>query len=175
MNELLESLFNAILNGDSDQAKNAVQAALDGSLNPANILSDGMIPAMREVGKRFEDGDYYVPEMLVSARAMQAGLNILKPLMAGSGVRSAGKVAIGTIKGDLHEIGKNLVAIMLEGAGFEIIDLGVDVPPEAFVEAVRAGAQIIGMSALLTTTMSSMGVTIAALKDAGLRDQVKVM
>jgi 5-methyltetrahydrofolate--homocysteine methyltransferase len=123
----------------------------------------------------FEEGELFVPEMLVSARAMQTGLNILRPLLVGSGVKSAGKVAIGTVKGDLHDIGKNLVAMMLEGAGFEILDLGVDVAPETFVVAVQEGAQIVGMSALLTTTMTNMGLIVNALKAAGLRDKVKIL
>ena len=139
------------------------------------ILKDALIAAMDEVGTRFEQGDFYAPEMLIAARAMQTGLAILKPLLVGGKAESAGKVAIGTVKGDLHDIGKNLVAMMLEGAGFEIIDLGVDVAPQIFVTAVEEGAQVIGMSALLTTTMSNMGVTIEALKAAGLRDNVKVM
>ena len=130
---------------------------------------------MDEIGRRFEEGDLYVPEMLVSARAMQAGLKLLKPHLLQSDIKSSGKIAIGTVKGDLHDIGKNLVGMMLEGAGFEVIDLGVDVTPEKFVEAVNNGAQLIGMSALLTTTMGSMATTVQALKAASLRDQVKVM
>jgi len=127
------------------------------------------------VGRRFEEGDFFVPEMLIAARAMQAGLNLLKPHLAEGGIKSAGRVAIGTIKGDLHDIGKNLVAMMLEGAGFEVNDLGVDVDPQAFVKAAQEGAQVIGMSALLTTTMSNMQNTIEALKTAGERVNVKVI
>jgi 5-methyltetrahydrofolate--homocysteine methyltransferase len=140
------------------------------------ILKDGLIKAMAEVGRLFEENEYFVPEMLVSARAMQSGLNLLKPLLAASGAEPAGRVVIGTVKGDLHDIGKNLVAMMLEGAGFEVIDLGTDVSPEKFVKAVVDNkASIIGMSALLTTTMPSMSNTIKALEEAGIRDQVKVM
>src|SRR5690606_34783573 len=127
------------------------------------------------VGARFERNEFYVPEMLIAARAMQAGLNILKPLLVESGVEPIGKVAIGTVKGDLHDIGKNLVAMMMEGAGFEVVDLGVDVAPEKFVDAVKNGVNLIAMSALLTTTMTNMQTTINALNEAGVRDRVKVM
>jgi 5-methyltetrahydrofolate--homocysteine methyltransferase len=130
---------------------------------------------MEEVGKRFEEGDFFVPEMLIAARAMQAGLALLKPQLVEGGVKAAGKVAIGTVKGDLHDIGKNLVAMMLEGAGFEVQDLGTDVDAQKFVKAAQDGANVIGMSALLTTTMSSMQTTIQALQTAGLRDSVKVV
>ncbi len=130
---------------------------------------------MDEVGRLFEEGEYFVPEMLIAARAMKAGLEIIKPKLVESGNEPIGKVAVGTVKGDLHDIGKNLVAMMLEGAGFEIIDLGTDVAPEKFVEAVKSGANVIGLSALLTTTMPSMSVTIQALESAGLRNKVKVM
>jgi 5-methyltetrahydrofolate--homocysteine methyltransferase len=130
---------------------------------------------MDEVGRRFEEGDFFVPEMLIAARAMQAGLRLLKPHLVAGESKTAGKVAIGTVKGDLHDIGKNLVAMMLEGAGFEVRDLGVDVAPDVFVRAAQEGVQIIGMSALLTTTMGQMSTTIEALKAAGLRDRVKIM
>jgi 5-methyltetrahydrofolate--homocysteine methyltransferase len=135
-----------------------------------------MVAAMAEVGRLFEEGEYFVPEMLIAARAMQSGLAVLKPRLAAADVKSSGKVIAGTVKGDLHDIGKNLVCMMLEGAAFEIVDLGSDVSPEKFVEAVRTtGADIVAMSALLTTTMPYMKVTIEALKAAGLRDKVKVM
>jgi 5-methyltetrahydrofolate--homocysteine methyltransferase len=135
-----------------------------------------MIPAMAEVGRRFECGDYFVPEMLIAARAMKAGSEVLKPHLQNAPIKAAGKVAIGTVKGDLHDIGKNLVGMMLEGAGFEIVDLGTDVPPEKFVAAVRTdGANLIGMSALLTTTMPNMKKVIEALEQAGVRSQVRVM
>jgi 5-methyltetrahydrofolate--homocysteine methyltransferase len=135
-----------------------------------------MIAAMAEVGRLFEEGEYFVPEMLIAARAMQAGLAILKPHLIESEVQSTGRVVIGTVKGDLHDIGKNLVAMMLEGAGFEIFDLGTDVSPERYVQAARdTDAHIVAMSALLTTTMPAMESTIAALQDAGIREQVRVM
>jgi 5-methyltetrahydrofolate--homocysteine methyltransferase len=145
-------------------------------MDPKTLLNEGMIAAMSEVGKLFEQGEYFVPEMLISARAMQTGLQLLKPHLLKADVKSAGKVALGTVKGDLHDIGKNLVAMMLEGAGFEIQDLGTDVAPEKFVDAVRnSEVKIIAMSALLTTTMPNMKTTVDALKAAGLRDQVKIM
>jgi 5-methyltetrahydrofolate--homocysteine methyltransferase len=176
MNEQLQALFDAIIEGDKNATPVAVQAALDAGMEPSEILTEGMIAAMKEVGKRFEEGDYYVPEMLISARSMKAGLAVLKPELAKTNVKAAGKVAIGTVKGDLHDIGKNLVAMMLEGSGFEIIDLGVDVDPEKFVAAVQEQSpDIIALSALLTTTMPQMEKTIQALKTAGLRDKVKVL
>jgi 5-methyltetrahydrofolate--homocysteine methyltransferase len=171
----LKQIFENVIDGAAPDVEAGVKQALAEGIGADVILKDGLIAAMDEVGTRYEEGDIFVPEMLVAARAMQAGLALLKPHLVGTDSQSAGKVAIGTVKGDLHDIGKNLVAMMLEGAGFEIIDLGVDVPAQAFVEAVSKGAQVIGMSALLTTTMSNMGVTIEALKAAGLRDKVKVM
>ncbi|MEI7844698.1 MAG: corrinoid protein [Chloroflexota bacterium] len=176
MNENYATLYNAIMEGDVAGAQAGVQAALQAGLEPGTILTDGMIAAMKEVGKLFEEGEYFVPEMLIAARAMQAGLALLKPHLLSSEVKSAGKVAIGTIKGDLHDIGKNLVALMLEGAGFEILDLGVDVAPEKFVEAIRTGgADIVAFSALLTTTMPNMKTNIEAIQQAGLRNQVKII
>jgi 5-methyltetrahydrofolate--homocysteine methyltransferase len=151
------------------------QAAIDVNTPADQILNQDLIPAMAEVGRLFEEGEFFVPEMLISARAMQAGLNLLKPLLVDSGVEPVGKVAIGTVKGDLHDIGKNLVAMMLEGAGFEVIDLGTDVTPEAFVETIKSGTNILGLSALLTTTMPAMEATIKAVEDAGIRDQVKII
>ena len=172
----IETIYNAVLEGDAPGAKAGVNAALAAGLNPEVILKDGLIAAMGEVGRLFEENEYFVPEMLVAARAMQNGLALLKPHLAAGGVISAGKVIIGTVKGDLHDIGKNLVAMMLEGAGFEVVDLGTDVTPEKFVKAViEHKPQVIGMSALLTTTMPSMGATVKALQEAGLRDRVKVM
>ncbi|SRR6266498_4031139 len=176
MDEKLSAIYNAILDGDVTGAKDSVQTALTSGLEPGNILDEGMIAAMTEVGRRFEAGDYYVPEMLVAACAMQAALSLLKPRLIESDVKSAGKVAIGTVKGDLHDIGKNLVALMLEGAGFEIKDLGVDVSPEKFIEAVSAGdVNIVALSALLTTTMSNMKTVIETIKQAGMRDKVKII
>ncbi|MFZ5909185.1 MAG: corrinoid protein [Chloroflexota bacterium] len=171
----LKQIYENVIEGQAPEVEAGVKAALAAGVDAGAILNDALIAAMDEVGQRFEDGDFFVPEMLISARAMQAGLSLLKPYLAATDVKATGKIAIGTVKGDLHDIGKNLVAMMLEGAGFEIMDLGVDVAPEAFVDAVQEGANLIGMSALLTTTMSNMGVTIQALKTAGLRDKVKVM
>ena len=175
MDQTLEPIYQAVLNGDKDAATENVQAALDAGTDAGVILQEGLIPAMGEVGRLFEAGDYYVPEMLIAARAMQAGLAILKPLLVDSDIKPTGKVAIGTVKGDLHDIGKNLVMMMIEGAGFNVIDLGVDVPPEKYVQVANDGAQIIGMSALLTTTMPAMKKTIEALEDAGIRSSIKIM
>ena len=176
MDEKLATIYDAILDGNVKGAKNGVQAALAADLQPEVILNDGMISAMKEVGRRFEEGDYYVPEMLVAARAMQAALSLLKPSLVASNVKSSGKVAIGTVKGDLHDIGKNLVALMFEGAGFEVKDLGVDVPPEKFIEAISSGdVNIVALSALLTTTMPHMKTTIEAIEQAGLREKVKII
>ena len=174
MEEVLQKLFDAVLEGDFGAVKSNLQAALDAKLDPTVILNDGMIAAMREVGCRFEAGEYYVPEMLIAARAMQSGMAILKPYLQQTDRKSSGKVVIGTVKGDLHDIGKNLVALMLEGAGVEIKDLGVDVPIEEFIRVVREEKpDIVGLSALLTTTMQMMKQTIDAFQAAGLRDQVK--
>jgi 5-methyltetrahydrofolate--homocysteine methyltransferase len=176
MYEKIQEIYNAILDGDTSAVLTGIQAALGEKLDPADILNEGMVAAMREVGKRFEEGDYFVPEMLIAARAMQSGLVLLKPHLKNAGVKSAGKVAIGTVKGDLHDIGKNLVAMMLEGAGFEILDLGTDVSSDKFVDAVQTQqVDMIGLSALLTTTMSNMKITIDALKAAGVRQNVKVI
>ena len=175
MSEVVQQIFSAILEGDKDKAAESVETALTDGLSPTRVLEDGLIAAMSEVGRRFEAGEFYVPEMLVSARAMQAGLARLKPQLIQAAVKPLGRIAIGTVKGDLHEIGKNLVGMMLEGAGFEIQDLGVDVPPDTFVQAAREGACIVAISALLTTTMSSMQDTVAALEAAGLRPRVRVM
>ncbi|RJP50417.1 MAG: cobalamin-binding protein [Anaerolineaceae bacterium] len=176
MEEVLKKLFDAVLEGNFEDVKTNVQAALDTGLDPNIILNDGMIAAMREVGARFEAGEYYVPEMLIAARAMQSGMTLLKPHLQKTEQKSNGKVLIGTVKGDLHDIGKNLVGLMLEGAGYEVIDLGVDVPAEEFVKkATELKPDVIGMSALLTTTMQSMRTTLDALTAAGLRNHVKVI
>lgn len=171
----IEEIYQNVIDGQAPAVEAGVKAALAEGVKPDVILNQALIAAMGEVGKRFEEGDFFVPEMLIAARAMQAGLALLKPHLAESDVKSAGSVAIGTVKGDLHDIGKNLVAMMLEGSGFEVIDLGVDVSPEAFVKAAKDGAQVIGMSALLTTTMSNMQRTIEALSEAGVRSKVKVI
>lgn len=176
MQSLLSPIFQAILEGDQAAAREAVQRALEQNIEAEIILKQAMMPAMEQVGRLFEEGEYFVPEMLVAARAMQAGLSLLKPKLVQADVTPAGKVVAGTVKGDLHDIGKNLVCMMLEGAAFEIIDLGTDVPPERFVEAVQSsGAQLVALSALLTTTMPNMKNTIEALQQAGLRERVKVM
>jgi len=172
----IEAIYNAVLDGNAPAAKAGVEKALAAGIAPDTILKEGLIGAMGEVGRLFEENEYFVPEMLVSARAMQNGLAILKPYLAESGAQPTGKVIIGTVKGDLHDIGKNLVAMMLEGAGFEVVDLGTDVTPEKFVKAaLEHKPQVVGMSALLTTTMPSMGTTVKALLEAGVREQVKVM
>ncbi len=176
MEPLIQSIQEHVIDGQRAEVQALVSQALETKIPPDEILNGGLIAAMKEVGARFEAGEFYVPEMLIAARAMQSGLAILKPHLVQSGVESAAKVVIGTVKGDLHDIGKNLVAMMLEGAGFEIIDLGTDAAPEKFVSAVQENnASLIGISALLTTTMSNMKLVIASLKDAGLRDSVKVM
>jgi 5-methyltetrahydrofolate--homocysteine methyltransferase len=170
------SIFEAVLEGNAKAAQEGVKLALDEGVAPEVILKDSLIAAMAEVGRLFEENEYFVPEMLVSARAMQAGLLLLKPHLAAAGATSAGKVVIGTVKGDLHDIGKNLVAMMLEGAGFELVDLGTDVTPEKFVAAVRDhDPALLAMSALLTTTMPSMGATVKALEESGMRERVKVI
>jgi 5-methyltetrahydrofolate--homocysteine methyltransferase len=176
MEGVLKDIYQGILKGDLELVKTSVQVALDEKLSAEAILKQGMMTAMGEVGQLFEDGEYFVPELLVAARAMQGGLEILKPILATEAVEPIGKVVSGTVKGDLHDIGKNLVGIMMEGVGFEILDLGSDVPPEKFVEAAKeSGAQIVAMSALLTTTMVQMPETIKAFEEAGLRDSVKIM
>jgi len=172
----LKAIYENTVNGNAAKVKELTQAALAEGVPPGEIVTKYLIPAMGEVGDRFERNEFYVPELLIAARAMQAALALIKPLLSESDIQSAGKVAIGTVKGDLHDIGKNLVAMMLQGAGFEIVDLGVDVAPDKFVEAVKnSGAQVVALSALLTTTMPAMKTTIEALKAAGLRDKVKVI
>ncbi|MBN1285307.1 MAG: corrinoid protein [Anaerolineae bacterium] len=172
---LLQSIYENVIAGQAPKVKEGVEAAIKAGAPGGEILNKALIAAMAEVGERFERNEFYVPEMLIAARAMQGGLNILKPLLVESGIEPIGKVAIGTVKGDLHDIGKNLVAMMMEGAGFEITDLGVDVAPEKFVEAAKGGANVLAMSALLTTTMTNMKTTIDALTEAGVRSSVKVM
>ena len=171
----LQELYEGVISGKQDVVGQGVQAALDEGVAPSTILFEYLIPAMAEVGERFERNEFFVPEMLIAARAMQAGLVLLKPRLADSGIEPIGTVAIGTVKGDLHDIGKNLVSMMMEGAGFEVVDLGVDASPNKFVDAVKNGADVVAMSALLTTTMPSMKTTLDALVEAGLRDQAKVL
>lgn len=173
---LIDEIRQAVIEGKPPKVvAPKVEQALKEGLDANTILQNGLIDAMSEVGRLFEEGEYYVPEMLVAARAMSAGLAILKPQLVAQGIEPLGTVAIGTVKGDLHDIGKSLVAMMLEGAGFQIMDMGVDTAPEKFIDAVKNGAQIVAMSALLTTTMPNMKNTIEAIKQSGLRDQVKVM
>jgi len=176
MKEIIESIKEGVLQGDREKTVEFVENAINAGISAEKILKKGMMPAMAEAGRLFEEGEYFVPELLVAARAMQGGMDLLKPLLVVEDVEPVGKVVLGTVKGDLHDIGKNLVAMMLKGAGFEVTDLGTDVDAEKFVEAVKSsGAHVIGMSALLTTTMVNMPVTIEALKTAGLRDKVRVM
>jgi len=171
----LKEIYEGVINGNQKVVSEGVRAALDEGTSPTTLLFDCLIPAMSEVGERFERNEFYVPEMLIAARAMRGGMVLLKPLLTETGVKPVGRVAIGTVKGDLHDIGKNLVAMMVEGAGFELIDLGVDASPDKFVQVVQDGVDVLCMSALLTTTMPSMKTTIDALVEAGVRDKVKVM
>ena len=169
-------LKDAVITGDHVTARQITADALTAGAEPLALVNDHMIPAMDEVGGRFERNEYFVPELLLSARAMKAGMELIRPLLAARGSEPVGRVVIGTVKGDLHDIGKNLVAAMLEGGGFEVFDLGVNVPPEKFIAKVQeTNATLVGMSALLTTTMPNMKVTIDAFTAAGLREQVKFM
>lgn len=173
---LHEKLFNAVLNGDAKATVAEIEASLANNVTPRELLEECLIPPMAEAGRLFEIGDFFVPELLIASRAMQHGMKILNPLLKASGVEKVGCVVIGTVKGDMHDIGKNLVGSMLEGGGFEVIDLGVDVSQEQFVEAAKANpGAILGLSALLTTTMPQMPAVLEALKNAKLRDSVKVM
>ena len=176
MADILQKIASNLYDGEDQEVAELVQQALDQGLEPGEVLQGGLIAGMDEVGRDFKAGDLFVPEVLIAARAMHAGMNVLRPLLAESDTPSAGKYLIGTVKGDLHDIGKNLVRMMLEGAGFDTVDLGTDVEPQAFVDAVREHKpKLIGMSALLTTTMVQMRTTIEALEEAGLRDSVKIM
>ena len=173
---MLEDVKNTVVSGRLKKVEGAVQDALDEGATPQECL-DAMMEAMDIVGSRFQKNEIYVPEMLVAAKTMQRGVGVLKPLLGGDGGAKYGKYVIGTVAGDLHDIGKNLVSMMVESAGFEIIDLGVDVPAEKFVEAVKENpdCKVVGVSALLTTTMEAMRITVKALIDAGCKDQVKIM
>jgi len=176
MSELYERLSTAVLEGDAEKAHKLVERGLKQGLSPKEILDNGLIVGMDEVGARFKRGDMFVPEVLMSADSMAAGMEILRPLLAESGAEMLGKIVMGTVKGDLHDIGKNLVSMLCEGAGFEIVDIGFNAEPEKFIEAIKQHQpQVVGMSAMLTTTMRAMGQTIKAIEEAGLRDQVKVM
>ena len=172
----LESLATNLINGKANDVKELMNQAISEGLEPREILNNGLLVGMAEVGRRFKNNEFYVPEVLIAARAMKGGMGILKPLLAKTGVEPIAKVAVGTVKGDLHDIGKNLVCMMLEGGGFEVVDLGVDVTPEKYIECVKNdGVGVIGMSALLTTTMLNMKTTIEALEKAELRDNVKIV
>lgn len=171
----IDALKTAVVEGQAAVATAQTEAGLTEGITAETLLQDGLMAAMREVGRLFEEGEIYVPEMLVSAHAMRASLEVLRPHLVETDVTSSGKVAIGTVEGDLHDIGKNLVAMMLQGAGFEIEDLGTDVYPERFVEAARAGADVVALSALLTTTMTNMSRVVRAIEDAGLRDRVRIV
>jgi 5-methyltetrahydrofolate--homocysteine methyltransferase len=172
----LKSLYEAILNGDNKAAVAATRAALAANADSMELVKTAMIPAMDEVGRLFESQEYFVPELLLSGRAMRSVIDLLSPLLAASGAQPMGRVVIGTVAGDLHDIGKNLVASMLQGGGFEVTDLGTDVKPERFIEAVEATkADIVALSALLTVTMPAMKLTVDAMRAAGIRDRVKVM
>jgi len=172
----LKKLYDSVVSGDAKTTQAITQQALAEGVDPLKLVNEHMVPAMDEVGRRFEANEYFVPELLISARAMKAALELIRPLLVARGDKPVGRVAIGTVKGDLHDIGKNLVASLLEGGGFEVIDLGVNVSPEKFNETVNSKqANIVAMSALLTTTMPSMKTTIDALKQAGVRNKVKVL
>jgi 5-methyltetrahydrofolate--homocysteine methyltransferase len=171
-----KELYEAILNGDAKKAHAATEAAIAAGMEPMVLIADSMVPAMDEVGRLFEAEEYFVPELLLAGRAMRSAFELLRPLMAVSGDKMATKVIIGTVKGDLHDIGKNIVGSMLEGSGFEVVDLGTDVSPEKFVAAVKEQKpQFVCMSALLTVTMPAMKTTIDALETAGVRSTVKVL
>jgi 5-methyltetrahydrofolate--homocysteine methyltransferase len=176
MPDIVQSIARNLYSGKIDAMAGLVQAALDAGMAPYEVLTEALIVGMDEVGRDFKAGDLFVPEVLFAARAMQAGMDVLKPLLADGGFASSGKCLLGTVKGDLHDIGKNLVRMMLEGAGFEVIDLGINIEPVAFVSAVREHQpDLVGMSALLTTTMPQMKSTIEALEEAGLRDSIRIV
>jgi 5-methyltetrahydrofolate--homocysteine methyltransferase len=176
MENIVQEVNSAVLNGNAGEVKEKVQLALDNGIEAETILNSGLIAAMKEVGQLFEDGEYFVPEMLISARAMQSGMIILRPFLVAQDIKPIGKVVIGTVKGDLHDIGKNLVSMMLEGSGFQIFDLGTDVSPEKFLEAIKTHKpDIVGMSALLTTTMVNMEKTMQYLEENGVRKGLKVI
>lgn len=176
MSEIFEKLSTAVLEGDAEKTHKLVERGLKKGLSPKEILDNGLIVGMDEVGARFKRADMFVPEVLMSADSMAAAMEILRPLLAESGAEMLGKILMGTVKGDLHDIGKNLVSMLCEGAGFEIIDIGFNVEPEKFIEGIKEHQpQVVGMSAMLTTTMRAMGQTIKSIEEAGLRDQVKIM
>lgn len=176
MSRIYERISTAILEGDAEKSAKLAQRALEQGEEPKDVLDNGLVVGMSEVGARFKRGDMFVPEVLMSAEAMQAGLEVLRPELVARGVQLIGKILMGTVKGDLHDIGKNLVSMMCEGSGFDVIDIGFNADPETFVNAIKEHQpNIVGMSAMLTTTMRAMGHTIKAIEEAGLRDQVKIM
>ena len=175
MSDTINEIREGVIEGDRQAVERIVRIAIEESLEPNKIMFDALVPAMAEVGTLYECGDYFVPEMMISARAMQTGLDILRPLMAEAGVNPLGRVVLGTVEGDLHDIGKNLVGMMLEGAGFEVEDLGVDVKTETYISAVTDQVNVLGMSALLTTTIPKMKSVIDALEEAGMRSNVVVV
>jgi len=176
MSTTYERLSTAVLEGKEERVLKLVQKGLDEGLAPKDILDNGLVVGMNEVGARFKRGDMFVPEVLMAAKSMKAGLTVLRPELVASGAQLIGTIVMGTVKGDLHDIGKNLVGMLCAGAGFEVIDLGFNVEPEKFIQAIKEHQpNIVGMSALLTTTMRAMGHTIHAIEEAGLRDQVKIM
>ena len=172
----LQEISGVLIVGNANKVRELTQKALAEGVSPGAVIDEALIPGMNEVGRRFKANEFYVPEVLIAARAMKAGMDIVRPLLAEGDIKSPGKVVIGTVKGDLHDIGKNLVVMMLKGAGFEVVDTGIDTPAEKFIAmAKEAKPDIVAMSALLTTTMIQMKSIIEALKGAGLRDQVKIM
>ena len=173
--EILNGIKEGIIIGDAKKTEEMVDKAIKENIGVEKIMNEGLIAGMMVVGEKFKNNEYYVPEVLIAARAMHKGMALLEPLIVQSGIKPIAKLAIGTVKGDLHDIGKNLVVMMWKGAGFEVEDLGIDVPPEKFIEAVNNGAQVVGMSALLTTTMVSMKEAIEKIKEAGVRDKVKII
>jgi corrinoid protein of di/trimethylamine methyltransferase len=176
MSELYGKMSELLISGGIDEIKQLTQQALDGGAEAKEVLEGGLLPGMDVVGQRFKACEMFIPEVLRSAKTMQASMEILRPLLSEVDAAGAGMVIVGTVEGDLHDIGKNLVGMMLEGAGFRVVDLGTDVKPSDFVEAAKAHKpDIVGLSALLTTTMPKMGETVNALKEAGIRDQIKVM
>jgi 5-methyltetrahydrofolate--homocysteine methyltransferase len=175
MGDMHPRLYESVLSGDAPGALSAAREALDAGTDPLCLIADGITPAMKEAGRLFEEGEYFVPDLLMSARATKGVFEMLRPLLATTGAQPAGRVVLGTVTGDMHDIGKNLVAVMLEGGGFEVTDLGVDVPPDRFVAAVeRTGARIVGLSALLTTTLPAMKATLAAIRAAN-RPDVRIL
>ena len=174
--ELLDELFDQILTGQAPEAVELTTQGLGASIEPTSLLYDAMIPALEEVGRRFEEGEYFLPEMLISARAMQAAMDVLRPEIVQAGIESLGVFVMGTVAGDIHDVGKNLCNVMLEGAGFEVHDLGINVPGQRFVDAIRELRPVaVGMSAFLTTTMPEVAANVRLIEDAGLRDQAVIL